>query len=215
MDEGDVCAQRGLHNVLAAVEPAGVLALFNDGADARGGIECRDAEAARTDALGQGTLRIDVQALGVGLVHFLRGGIADYPGADQVRHTAARQQRGKAGAILAHVVIDNGEALRGVIQEGVDKILGAAAHKKTADHYGVAILNVGESLLHCGNFVHSDLLKIRQCDKLHTDTNINILSKTVNTISTNDFVKLLSKDNIFEFTCDLLSLSLNIVLIFF
>ncbi|KRE01181.1 hypothetical protein ASE61_16885 [Bosea sp. Root670] len=61
LDDGEVGAQPGFADIELPFEFLDRLAFGDDGADAGLGVEGRDASAAGADALGQRTLRVQLQ----------------------------------------------------------------------------------------------------------------------------------------------------------
>jgi hypothetical protein len=139
LDDGQVGDEAGLHDVVAAVEVADFLALGDQGADAGGGEEGRDARAARADALGQGALRVELQLQLAGQILALELLVLADVGRDHFRDLAGLQQLAEAEAVDAGVVGDDGQALDAAVAQAGDQVLGNAAQAEAAGHDGHAV----------------------------------------------------------------------------
>ena len=145
VDQGQVRDDAALAHVEFAVELLDGLALGDQGADARLGVEGGDACAPGAEPFGEGALRdeLDLEVageilLGEALVLAHVGGqhLADLAGVDE--HTEAL-------AVDAHVVGDDGQVPDPGVADRVDQVDGNAAEPEAADGDGDA---VGQDVRH-------------------------------------------------------------------
>src|SRR5690606_31450688 len=111
LDQCDVGDQRGLHDVVLAVELAGFLALRHNGAVAGRGEEGRDAGTAGAQALGQRALRVELQLQLAGQELPLELLVLAHVGGNHLADLPGFQQQAEAEAVDARVVGDGGQAL--------------------------------------------------------------------------------------------------------
>src|SRR5215208_660704 len=134
MNDGDISKQPTLHHVPLAVEFPNLLAVCNDGPDARSREEGRNAGAPGADALGECPLRIELELelarevlLGEELV------LPDI-GRDHLPDLPGLEQEAQARSVHAGVVRDEGEIFRPRIADGEDQRFRYAAQAEASGH---------------------------------------------------------------------------------
>ena len=139
IDQREVGPQRGLHQVVLAGHRDLLLAFLDHRADAGGGEDAAEAEAAGADAFDQRALRHQVDLhlagdhlrLGLGV----QADVAD----DRLLHQAGADQLADAHAGHRGVVGDHGEIALALAHQFVDHVLRGAHGHEAADHQAGAV----------------------------------------------------------------------------
>ena len=145
--KGEVRVEGALQNVPAAVELACFLAFGDRRAEAGRRVERRDAGAGGADALGQRSLRIQLQLHGAGEHHLLESLVFADVATDVLPHLAVADQHTQAEIVHSDVVRDGGEVLDARASDGGDQVLRYAAQPEAAEHDHGAVVDVADGLL--------------------------------------------------------------------
>ena len=109
--DGEVGEQAALHDVLLAVELLHFLAFGDQRADAGLGVEGRDAGAAGADALGQSSLRVELELELAGEVLRCEQLVLADIGRDHLLDLAGFEQAAQPDTVDAGIVGNHGQAL--------------------------------------------------------------------------------------------------------
>src|SRR5690606_27879265 len=122
-------------------------------------VERRDTGAASADTLRQGSLRHEFELYLAGKISVRKGARVRRPGegADHLAHHAGIDHRGDPDPAIAGIVVDDGEVLGSLVDQGVDQFDRRARTAKAADHDARAVADVGDSLRRAADcLVHAD-----------------------------------------------------------
>ena len=144
--------------------------------------ECGNARAAGANALGESSLRNEVQIDLAVEHHFFQQFVFADVGADVLRDLSGGEQQAHAEAVDAGVVADGGEIFRAFADQRANQVFRDAAQSEPAHHDGGAVEDVSDGFVGIGyDFVHGirivtkvktvELFSVRssRSDRLATD----------------------------------------------
>jgi hypothetical protein len=155
-------------NIARAVDFALLLALCDQSAGSGAGEKCRDAGAARADALGQGTLRIEFDLEFAGQVLLREGLVLPDIGRDHFLDLPGVEKEAETDAIDPRIVRDHRQILDPRLADGQNQGLRDTAKSEPPGHDQHAVpQQAGERCLGVGiDLVHAfpAWIKARRCE---------------------------------------------------
>jgi len=148
LDERKVRLEPRLHHIGASLELPCLFALGQDGSHGRRRIERRDACSRCADAFGERSLRHDFEFNSPGAVEFGEhlGLAGSGERTDHPADLSVADERRKAHLTVAGIVVDDRQAGRTLVDQGMDQLDRTARRTEPADHHRRAVGDIGHGL---------------------------------------------------------------------
>lgn len=166
LHERDICANRPLENISLSVKDLVWLALGDDGAKPRAGVEGWDARASCAQSLGQCALGCELELEFAGHKLPLELGVFANVTRDHLAYLPGFQEQSKPPIVDAGVIARDSQVLRATLPQCDDEILWDSAEPKSAHRDQLIVCDDPLERLIAGR-KHFGCSHERECKQLH------------------------------------------------